>query len=118
MARYQHLPIYKLSYELLARVMLLTKEFPRDHKFTLGQKIRDEIIFVIVLIYRANSSEQKVSIIKEILERILVVELLIRLAQDIHILSQKNYANLVEMTESIARQAEGWKKTAGRAQHI
>ena len=43
MARYQHLPIYKLSYELLARVMLLTKEFPRDHKFTLGQKIRDEI---------------------------------------------------------------------------
>ncbi len=59
MARYQHLPIYKLSYELLARVMAVTKEYPRDHKFTLGQKIRDEIISLIVLIYRANSSELK-----------------------------------------------------------
>ena len=110
MARYQHLPIYKLSYELLGRVMLVTKDFPRDHKYTLGQKLRDEIITVIVLIYRANSSAQKVQIINEILERILVVELLIRLSQDMHILSKKHYAGLAEMIESLARQAEGWKK--------
>ena len=115
MARYQHLPIYKLSYELLARVMTVTKEFPRDHKFTLGQKIRDEIVSLIVLIYRANSSEHKVAIIGEILEKILVVELLIRLSRDMRILSIKHYAGLVEMTESLARQAEGRKKSAGKA---
>ena len=110
MARYQHLPIYKLSYELLGRVMLVTKDFPRDHKYTLGQKLRDEIISVIVLIYRANSSQQKVQIINEILERILVVELLIRLSQDMRILTKNHYAGLAEMIESLARQAEGWKK--------
>jgi hypothetical protein len=59
MARYQHLPIYKLSYELLLRVMLVVKEFPRDHKYTLGQKLRDEILSLIVLVYRANSMEHK-----------------------------------------------------------
>ena len=110
MARYQHLPIYKLSYELLGRVMLATKDFPRDHKYTLGQKLRDEIISVIVLIYRANSTEQKIPVINEILEKILVVELLVRLSCDMHILTKKHYAGLVEMTESLARQAEGWKK--------
>jgi hypothetical protein len=115
MARYQHLPIYKLSYELLGRVMLVTKDFPRDHKYTLGQKLRDEIISVIVFIYRANSSEQKVSVINEILERILVVELLIRLSRDMRILTIKHYAGLVEMTESLARQAEGWKKSASKS---
>ena len=47
--------------------MLVTKDFPRDHKYTLGQKLRDEIISVIVFIYRANSSEQKVSVINEII---------------------------------------------------
>ncbi|MBF0503987.1 MAG: four helix bundle protein [Candidatus Omnitrophica bacterium] len=115
MARYQHLPIYKLTYELLGRVMLVTKDFPRDHKYTLGQKLRDEIISCIVLIYRANSSEEKVKIINEILEKILVMELLIRLSHDMHILSIKHYAGLVEMTESLSRQAEGWKKSASKA---
>ena len=116
MARYQHLPIFKLSYELLGRVMLATKEFPRDHKYTLGQKLRDEVISVIVLVYRANSSERKVSIIGELLEKILVVELLVRLSHDMRILSTKHYASLVEMTESLARQAEDWKKSSSKLQ--
>jgi len=113
-ARYQHLPIYKLSYEILLRVMLVVKDFPRDHKYTLGQKLRDEVIALIVLIYRANSSEHKSQIIGEILEKVLVVELLVRLSRDMLILSIKHYAGLVEMTESLARQAQGWKKSASK----
>jgi hypothetical protein len=115
MARYQHLPIYKLSYELLLRVMLVVKDFPRDHKYTLGQKLRDEILSLIVLVYRANSTEHKAQVIANILEKVLVVELLIRLSKDMRIISIKHYAGCVEMTESLARQAEGWKKSAGKS---
>ena len=106
------MPIYKLSYELLLRIMLVVKDFPREHKFTVGQKLKDEITSLIVLIYRANSREQKIPVIDEILEKILVVELLIRLSQDMRILSKKDYASLVEMTESLSKQAEGWKKSS------
>lgn len=59
MAQYRHLPIYRLTYELLQRVMVVCKDFSREYKFTLGQKIKDEVIEMVVLIYRASSSENK-----------------------------------------------------------
>lgn len=114
MSRYQHLPIYKLSYELLNRIIFVTKEFPREFKFTVGQRIRDEILEVLVLIYRANSSVKKTEIISEMLEKILVIELLIRSCKDLKILALKHYAGLVEMIESLAKQAEGWKKSSNK----
>ena len=39
MAQYQHLPIYKQTYDILLRTMTATKDFPREYKYTLGQKI-------------------------------------------------------------------------------
>jgi hypothetical protein len=55
MAQYEHLPICKQTYDILLRTMTATKDFPREYKFTLGQKIKDELIELVVLIYRANS---------------------------------------------------------------
>ena len=109
MARYQHLPIYQLTYELLNRIMKVTKDFPREYRFTSGQKLQDEVIEVVVLIYKANTTDNKVPIIELILERTQVIGLLIRLCHDLRILSTKNYGALVEMTESLGRQAQGWK---------
>jgi hypothetical protein len=56
MAQYQHLPIYKQTYDVLLRTMIATKDFPREYKYTLGQKIKDELIELVVMIYRANSA--------------------------------------------------------------
>lgn len=114
MARHEHLPIYKQSYELLNQAVHVTKDFPREFKFTVGQRLRDEILQLLVLIYRANGRRDKTTVIEEILENILVVELLIRLCHDMRILPKKHYASLVHMTESLARQAEGWKKSTNR----
>ena len=110
MAQYRHLPIYRLTYELLQRVVDVTKEFPREYKFTLGQKLKDEVIEMVVLIYRANSTEDKVPVIETFLERLQVVELLVRLCRDMRIMSTKLYASVIEKTESLGKQAQGWKK--------
>ncbi len=110
MAQYQHLPIYRLTYELLQQVVKFTKEFPRDLKFTVGQQLNHEVIELVVLIYRANSANNKSETIGILLERLQVVELLIRLSRDMRILPTKAYASLVEMTESIGKQAQGWKR--------
>ena len=112
MAQYKHLPIYHLTYEILQRVVKATKEFPRDFKFTLGQKMKDEVIEMVVLIYRANSTENKSTVIESLLERLQVLELLVRLCHDFKIMSTKHYASIVEMTESLGKQAQGWKKAS------
>ena len=79
MAQYQHLPIYKLTYDILLRIMQVTKDFPREYKYTLGQKLKDETTELIVLIYRANSTKDKIRHIDEIIERVQLVQLLMRL---------------------------------------
>lgn len=115
MAQYRHLPIYRLTYELLTRVMTVTKEFPREYKFTLGQKIKDEVIEMVILIYRANSAVDKAPHIETLLERLQVVELLFRLAHDMRLIPLKSFAAVVEMTESLGKQAQGWKRAASAA---
>jgi hypothetical protein len=114
MAQYQHLPIYKLTYDLLLRTMLATKDFPREYKYTLGQKLKDELIELVVLIYRANSAVTKEQHIAMIVERVQVIQLMMRLAHDMKILTRRHYAALAEMTDSLARQAQGWLKSSGK----
>lgn len=52
MAQYQHLPIYKQTYDILLRTLVATKDFPREYKFTLGKKIKNELTELVVIIYR------------------------------------------------------------------
>jgi hypothetical protein len=54
MAQYQHLPIYKQTYDLLVRVTEITRGYPRDFK-PFASKIREQVMEVVLLIYRANS---------------------------------------------------------------
>ena len=114
MAQYQHLPIYKQTYDILLRTMVATKDFPREYKFTLGQKLKDELIELVVMIYRANSAINKKQHIESILERVQAIQLLMRLSHDIRILPRSHYAALSEMTDMLGRQAQGWLKSSER----
>ena len=114
MAKYEHLPIYKQTYDLLLLAMQATKLFPREYKYTLGQNIKEEIVGLVIFIYRANSARDKTAHIQSILERIQVIHILIRLSHDMRILQRKYYARLAEMTDSLGRQAQGWLKSSGK----
>lgn len=107
MAQYQHLPIYRITYELLQKAVLTIKEFPRDYKFTIGQQLQETIVGLVVLIYKANTAKaERLIYVEQLLERIQVAELLIRLSQDMKLISKKDYGALVEMTQSLNKQAE------------
>jgi len=50
MALYTTLPLYKVTYELLKLTTNVVKHFPRDFKYSLGDKLRNEIIELVVKI--------------------------------------------------------------------
>lgn len=108
MAQYKHLPIYKTTYNLLELVVRKTKEFPKDFKYSLGEKLLNECIELVVYIYKANSASKKQEYIQGILERVQVVELLLRLSKDIHLINIDSFSEIVTLTDSIAKQAQGW----------
>ena len=112
MAQYQHLPIYKTTYDLLTDLMNVTKEFPRDFKFSLGEKIQNHVIELLVLIYKANSTKNKKDFISEILNEVQFLDLFLRISFDLKIIPQARYCVLIEKTYSIAKQAQGWLKSS------
>ncbi len=108
MAQYKHLPIYKTTYDLLKLITNKTKNFPRDFKYSLGNKLRNECIELVVFIYKTNSSKERQLFLEQILERVQVIELLLRLCKDMHFLNVKSFSEAVVITDSLIKQCQGW----------
>jgi hypothetical protein len=92
----------------------MVKNMPRDFKRSIGEKISTECIEIMVLVFRANVAVDKSPHLTELLERLQVIELLLRLGMDKRLISGKAYAGSVEQTTSIGKQASGWKNAAHR----
>jgi hypothetical protein len=116
MAQYQHLPIYKQTYDLLVRVTEITRGYPRDFK-PFASKIREQVMEVVLLIYRANSVRaERARLLERIVELMQVIELSLRLSCDMRLITKVQFSSVVAMTDSVIRQASGWRKNAGAAE--
>ena len=114
MSQYKHLPIYRDTYRLLEVVTRHSRGFPKDMKYTMGEKLRGEVVELVVSIFKANSTKGllRAEHAGKILERVQVVELMLRLCKDMRMLSVKQFSEAVELTDSVGRQAQGWSKSA------
>ena len=111
MAHYDTLPIFKDSYDFLLRLMRAVSHFPREYKYTLGEKIQNESVNLIILIYKINSANDKLPLLRHMDERIQLIYLLLRISHDMKLLPTEKYAGIVEMMDGIASQAKGWLKS-------
>lgn len=110
MALHTSLPIYKVAYDLLSVATDVVRNMPRDYKASIGARIREECVDLVVLIFRANCARDKVPHLDQILERLQVAELLFRLSRDKRFISTKQYAEAIELTSQVGKQATGWRK--------
>lgn len=114
MARYDHLPIYKLGYDFCLAAEQYCKKFPQYHKYTLGAEIRSGAHNLLLLIVAANTTQTK----RNTLERLRLVldqeKILLRLAFDLRCWeSFHQYERLSEMVVNLSKQNEGWLKKYG-----
>jgi hypothetical protein len=59
MARYNHLPIFQAGYAFTLKIHQMTHFFPREHKYALGQRLKEISADFLDLIIIANSLEDK-----------------------------------------------------------
>ena len=110
MARYEHLPIYKTSYDLFIDVLKLTKSFPKDYRYSLGEHFHDTVIKLLKQVYITNTAKDKVESLKLLLNFIQEIGVLIRASHDLKILSDSRFFTLIEKRDSLEKQATGWLK--------
>lgn len=111
MAIYTNLPIYQASYMLLLDIARTMPILPRDCRYTIGQDLRQKMMEILVLIYRANRTRKKVSIISRMRELLLEVQVYMRLLCDMRNISQGKYAQWVEQTTAMSKQLVAWEKS-------
>ena len=110
MALYYTLPIYKETYHLILLLFRLTKAFPREYKFTLCQDIKRDSMQLIRHIYRANSTPDKSRHLIDFRDDFEIIKLQIRLCYDMRLIASQQLAEVIELTESIGKQVNGWSR--------
>ena len=111
MARYDELPVYKASYDLLLAIFRFTKNFAKEFKYTVGESLKKETIDLITLIYRANSVEKKHAVLQQAREQIEVIRLLIRVMKDLRQISLETFVQVNMAVENVSKQLTGWQKS-------
>jgi four helix bundle protein len=112
MALFYELPVYKSSYDLLMEIFELVKHFPREYKYTVGEKLKDEALEMIMNIYRANTRQQKKDTLQNAREHLEVVRLLMRLTKDMKQININRFVDVNKKIEDISKQLTGWQKAS------
>ena len=112
MALHYNLPVYKASYDLFLQIFHLTKNFTKEYKYTIGEKLKNEMLELLLNLYRANSQHQKKEILQKGRENIEIVRVLLRIVKDLQQISIKKYADISIVIENISKQVTAWQKSS------
>lgn len=110
MAIYDNLPVFKETYDLLLQIIRLSMNLQRDFRYTIGERLKMEIMDLCIYIYKANGSYEKQEYIEKARERMVVIKLQVRVLHDVKQISVKQYAMLADRMESVSKQLTSWEK--------
>ena len=100
-------------HELLRWIIPQLDKFPRNHRFTLGDRIETGLLDVLEALVAAAYSHNKSADLEQANRRINVVRHLWRLAYELKIIAHKSYAFGSERIVELGAQIGGWRKQQG-----
>ncbi len=112
MALYTALPVYKVAYDLLIEIFKRTRLFSREYKYTIGERLKNESLELIINIYKANRSQKQNRLrrIAEARENVETIRLSLRLTKDLQGIGNKPFVFLNSNVEAVSIQLVGWQK--------
>ena len=117
MALTTDLDIYKQASGLLSLAIDVQAQIPRAFRASMGCRIADECVELLVLIGRANAARtgpSRAAHIDALLEHLEVARFLLRAAHDHkqRLISTSLWTRSIALTDNISKQAHGWLKSA------
>lgn len=110
MALHTDTAIYKATYQLAQLVMQLVANMPRNYKADFGAELRRRCMGLVMRTYEANTSQDKSPILRKMRQEVEAVNLSLRLAVDLRLISHGQYGKAIAITASIGKQATGWQR--------
>ena len=109
MAYAEELKVYKSAYDLLLMTYTEMHTVPREVRYTLLERLRDELTEVLILVIRANATHDKIGLIIQARELIAKVKIRFRILSDMHCINEKKYARYAAAAVEVSKQLSGWQ---------
>ncbi len=106
------LPVIRATYEFIAWAVPKVGKFPRDLRFTLGERIERQLLLLLELLIRARYSRAKRDLLDSANVELEILRFLIRLSHDLKALSNKDFGQTAQRVADIGQQIGGWRKQA------
>jgi len=110
-SRTDELPIIRAHYELILWLTPKVGKFPREHRFTVGQRMERLLGEILEKLIRAKFTRDRRAILESVNIDLEVLRFQIRLAKDLRCLSLKSYGNVSHKLLDIGRQVGGWLRS-------
>ncbi len=111
MGMFYELPVYKATYDILVELYQMVQKMPREHKYALGEKLKEECMEIFLEIYQANTVADKREYLKRAILHLLKLWVMLRICNDLKLMNMERFIKLNEKVESVSRQLAGWEKS-------
>lgn len=112
MAIHTSTEIFGTVYALFGVVVNAAMSMPRDAKPVIGSLLVRHSLELTTLIRRANCARDKSPDLELLLERNDEIEVLLRVSVEKRFISRPLYGAAIQLTQSVGRQASGWRKSS------
>ena len=115
----EELPVIRAAQEFVVWLIPKIGKFPRDLRFTVGEKIERQGLAVLEGLIRARYARQRTPMLDAVNVDLEVLRFLLRIAHDLRALPTKSYGEACGRLLDIGKQVGGWRKSgADRAVSI
>jgi len=98
-----------VCYDLLISTFYLVNHFRREYKYTLGERIKTEILNTLVHVYWANTHKEKEGPLSKARNHLELVRLYYRIIKDLKQISIEKYVEANDKIENISKQLFAWQ---------
>jgi hypothetical protein len=106
---YNYLPVFQLTYKITLEIHKTSHLFPREYRYTLGQKLKTVSAEIMDLIIEANRQSAKYDTLSEALLKAAQLNIHLRLCCDLKILGLKHFELFARQLKEIETQLLGWR---------
>lgn len=103
--------VVQRAYELTLWLLPKMEKFPRDYKFTLGERMAATSLQLLEGLASAAYASDKRALLAAASHHVNVLRYLLRLAKDLKLLSIDSYGFAAEHLDEIGRMTGGWRKS-------
>jgi len=105
-------PVIVKTYNLTLWYIKKLSSLPKNHRYTLGEKIQNTLLNLLLILSDAIYSKDKKSLLQKANKEIEKLRLLTRLLKDLNILSTDNFRFVSKSIDEIGQMVGGWIRSS------